>query len=128
MASVVALPLASAYLPMLDRQMSIRAVRITHKGTPDLYEPGALADAQRLFMRALNAVLGAARRYDATGVYGLDADGRAQVIEADQLIADSRKPGRITRRVRLLAYRQNLAGTPAITIPDTPEGIDQCTL
>ena len=109
-------------------QVAIRAVRITHKETPDLYEPGALAEAQRVFMRAALAVRAAAKRFDATGVYGLDGTGRAHVIEADQLIADSRKPGRITRRVWLIAYRQNLADRAGIPIPETLEGIDQCTL
>lgn len=109
-------------------QVAIRAVRITHKETPDLYEPGALAEAQRIAMRAILAVRAAIHRFDSTGVYGLDAAGRQHVIAADELIADARKPNRITRRVWLLAYRQNLASRGNLTIPETLEGIDQCTL
>lgn len=109
-------------------QVAIRAVRITHKETPDLYEPGALAEAQRLVMRGALAVRAARQRFDSTGVYGLDSTDRRHVIEADELIADCRRPGRITRRVWLLAYRQNLADRGGISVPETLEGIDQCTL
>jgi hypothetical protein len=109
-------------------QSSIRAVRLTHKETPDEHEPGVLDEAQRVIMRAALAVRAARQRFDKTGTYGLDSAGRAHVIEADELIADCRKPGRITRRVWLLAHRQNLADRAGIPIPETLEGIDQCTL
>lgn len=109
-------------------QTAIRAIRISHAEAAHLFEPGALAEAQRVVMRAAHGLLSAEQRHDRTGVYGLDAIGRQHIIEADQLIGDCRKPGRITRRVWLLAFRESMRVRSGLRIPQTLEEIDQCTL
>ena len=109
-------------------ETAIRAIRISHKEAAYLYEPGSLAEAQRIVMRAASALHAAERRMDTAGVYGLDAAGRQHIIAADQTIADCRKPGRITRRVWLLAFRESIRNRAGILIPPTEEAIELCTL
>ena len=109
-------------------ETAIRAVRMTHKEAPHLFEPGGLAETQRVLMRAAHAMLKARQRFDKTGVYGLDGPGRLHITEADELIAHTRKPGTITRRTWLLAHRQNLATRDGIPIARTIEDIDTCTI
>lgn len=55
-------------------------------------------------------------RHGQTGVYGLDAADRAALMQADELVAEMRKPGVILRKTWLTAFRESYMGR-GVVIP-----------
>lgn len=101
-------------------EASIRAIQIAQReGYPHLDADG-LAQALHAFYRAAHAIKHAKARHAASGVYGLDAADRAALIEADQLVAELRKPGVLLCKTWLMAFREAYAGS-GVALPALDE-------
>lgn len=98
-------------------ETSIRAIQIAKKEASAHLDQSALDDALKVIYRGAYAMRHSRQRHAETGVYGLDAADRQALIELDDLIAEMRKPGVITRRVWLKALRGSLTGQ-GVRIPD----------
>lgn len=97
-------------------EASVRAVLITKEQALPHLDGSALDATLQAFYRAARALINARRRHETTGVYGLDAEDRAALIQIDQLVGDMRKPGVILRKTWLQALRDAYKGA-GIKIP-----------
>lgn len=89
-------------------ETTIRAIGIA-KDLPHLDAEG-LEAALKVFNRAAWSLKHAKARHKEVGVYGLSASDRDALIQADHLVAEMRKPGVITRKTWLAAFRESYAG------------------
>lgn len=87
-------------------EAGIYAARIAAKHPACTHlDPEGLKAAEAQFMAAGWAIHHAKRRYDESGVFGLDAADRQALIDAEALSADMRTPGVILRTVWVQAFR-----------------------
>lgn len=91
-------------------EASIRAIGIAQREGHGHLDADALGAAVQVFHRAAWAIRRAKERHEATGVYGLDGPGRLAVIQADELVAEMRKPGVLLRKTWLIAFKEAYAG------------------
>jgi hypothetical protein len=97
-------------------EASIRAVNLAKAEGAQHLDAEALDAAVKVFNRAAWSIKHAKARHKEVGVYGLSASDRDALIQADQLIAEMRKPGVITRKTWLAAFRESYAGN-GVVIP-----------
>lgn len=101
-------------------EAAIRAVRMAKVDNLEHLDTEALDAALATFNRAAWAMKHANARHKEVGVYGLSASDREAVIQADQLVAEMRKPGVITRKTWLNAFRESAKGH-GVSIPALEE-------
>lgn len=95
-------------------ETTIRAIGIASE-LPHL-DANGLEAALAAFHRAAWSLKHAKARHKEVGVYGLSASDRDALIQADELVAEMRKPGVITRRVWIKALKASMSGT-GVLIP-----------
>lgn len=89
-------------------ETAIRSIRMA-KNLPQIDQDGA-DQAVKVFFRAAWSLRRAKARHADTGVYGLDAADREALVRAEALIAEMRRPGVVTRKTWLAAFRDSYTG------------------
>ncbi|MEJ1935764.1 hypothetical protein WDZ92_36690 [Nostoc sp. NIES-2111] len=97
-------------------ETAIRAIGITQRENLPHLDGSGLAEALKVFHRAAWSIRRAKVRQAQAGVYGLDAADRAALMQADELVAEMRKPGVILRKTWLTAFRESYMGR-GVVIP-----------
>lgn len=99
-------------------EASIRAIRKTLEQAQEMQhlDPEALRAALRVFNRAGWSIYRARERFEATGVYGLDAADRSALIQVDELIGEMRRPGVILRKTWMAALRESWQSRKGVTL------------
>lgn len=101
-------------------EASIRALRIAQREGFTHLDAEGIEQALMVFYRAAHAIKAARERHAKVGVYGLSFAGRAALIEADQLVAELRRPGVLLRKTWLMAFREAYSGR-GVEIPPMDE-------
>lgn len=99
-------------------EASIRAIRKSLEVVDEMphLDPEALRAALRVFSRAGWSIYRARERFEATGVYGLDAADRGALIQIDGLVGEMRKPNVIFRRIWMAALRESWQSRTGVTL------------
>lgn len=99
-------------------EASIRAIRKTLERADEMaqLDPEALRDALRVFNRAGWSIYRARERFEASGVYGLDAADRTALIQADGLVGQMRQPNVILRKTWMAALRESALDRKGVTL------------